>query len=262
MARQRDPRREEAFQIWKESKGSIKLKDIAERLGVADTQIRKWKSQDKWEPSKGNVTNSKRNVTNEERSPATKKRSGNPNPTNQFAKRNNAAEKYGLFSKYLPEETQEIMEAMYELSAADLVWQQLQIQYAAIIRAQQIMYVTSKEEMVKEIKKRKFDYILEPNKKSGKSFKKVVIEEEFELQFAWDRQANFLNAQSRAMSEVRNLIKQFEELAHSEDERRLKLEQMQLAIDKTKAEINRIAGESDSEDDAIDDWVEAVTADE
>lgn len=67
MARQRDPRREEAFQIWKESNGSIKLKDIAERLDVADTQIRKWKSQDKWEPSKGNVTNSKRNVTKEKK---------------------------------------------------------------------------------------------------------------------------------------------------------------------------------------------------
>ncbi|MDQ0427688.1 phage terminase small subunit [Planomicrobium stackebrandtii] len=63
MARKRDPRRDEAFEIWKKHKGDIKLKDIAERLGVLDTQIRKWKSQDKWEPSKGNVTNSKRNVT-------------------------------------------------------------------------------------------------------------------------------------------------------------------------------------------------------
>lgn len=63
MARQRDPRREEAYQIWKDSNGSKKLKDIAEELDVSDTQIRKWKSQDKWEPSKGNVTNSKSNVT-------------------------------------------------------------------------------------------------------------------------------------------------------------------------------------------------------
>lgn len=63
MARQRDPRREEAYRIWKESKGKKKLKDIAAELEVSDTQIRKWKSQDKWEPSKGNVTNSKSNVT-------------------------------------------------------------------------------------------------------------------------------------------------------------------------------------------------------
>lgn len=68
MARQRDPRRDEAFAIWKQHGGEMKLKDIAEQLGVLDTQIRKWKSQDKWEPSKGNVTNSKRNVTNQKKS--------------------------------------------------------------------------------------------------------------------------------------------------------------------------------------------------
>lgn len=67
MARKRDPRRDEAYQIWKESNGSLKLKDIAEKLGVADTQVRKWKSQDQWAGSKGNVTNSKRNVTKREK---------------------------------------------------------------------------------------------------------------------------------------------------------------------------------------------------
>lgn len=63
MPRARDPNRDKAFEIWKEKKGAIKLKDIAAELGVSDTQIRKWKSQDKWEQGKRNVTNSKRNVT-------------------------------------------------------------------------------------------------------------------------------------------------------------------------------------------------------
>ncbi|ARK28784.1 terminase small subunit [Halalkalibacter krulwichiae] len=69
MARQRDPRRDEAFEIWKKSKGEKKLKDIAAELGVSDTQVRKWKSQDKWEPAKGNVTNSKSNVTKQKNVP-------------------------------------------------------------------------------------------------------------------------------------------------------------------------------------------------
>ena len=70
MPRKRDPRRDKAFEIWKNSNGEKKLKDIAAELGVADTQIRKWKSQDKWsEKLKGNVTKSKRNVTNKKKKP-------------------------------------------------------------------------------------------------------------------------------------------------------------------------------------------------
>ncbi|MEN2467956.1 hypothetical protein AAIB49_18215, partial [Ornithinibacillus sp. JPR2-1] len=67
-----------------------------------------------------------------------------------------------------------------------------------------------------------------------------------EFQFAWDRQATFLTAQSRAMSELRNLIKQFNDLAHDDDERKLKLELMQLNIDKTKSEIDKL-GDSDKD---------------
>lgn len=79
MARQRDPRRDQAREIWMKSNGEKLLKDIAEELGVSDSQIRKWKSQDKWaEELKGNVTNAKSNVTN---------RGGAP-PGNQNAKGN------------------------------------------------------------------------------------------------------------------------------------------------------------------------------
>lgn len=65
MARQRDPRRDQAKKIWLKSDGQKLLKDIAEELGVSDSQIRKWKSQDKWDAElKGNVTIAKSNVTN------------------------------------------------------------------------------------------------------------------------------------------------------------------------------------------------------
>ncbi|NNV04685.1 phage terminase small subunit-related protein, partial [Brevibacillus sp. MCWH] len=35
MPRQRDPRRDKAFEIWKASGGEMKLKDIAAQLGVS-----------------------------------------------------------------------------------------------------------------------------------------------------------------------------------------------------------------------------------
>lgn len=66
MARKRDPRRDEAKRIWLESNGEKQLKDIASELNVSDSQIRKWKSIDKWSAElKGNVTIGKSNVTNQ-----------------------------------------------------------------------------------------------------------------------------------------------------------------------------------------------------
>lgn len=64
MARKRDPRRDEAKKIWLESNGEKQLKEIASELNVSDSQIRKWKSLDKWSAElKGNVTIIKSNVT-------------------------------------------------------------------------------------------------------------------------------------------------------------------------------------------------------
>lgn len=66
MARQRDPRRDEAKKIWLESNGEKQLKEVASELNVSDSQVRKWKSQDKWSAElKSNVTNGKSNVTNQ-----------------------------------------------------------------------------------------------------------------------------------------------------------------------------------------------------
>lgn len=68
MARQRSPDRDKAKEMYLDSKGKLKLKDIAEQLGVKDSQIRKWKSEDKWEEElKGTLSNSKSNVTNEDK---------------------------------------------------------------------------------------------------------------------------------------------------------------------------------------------------
>ncbi|WP_239256673.1 phage terminase small subunit [Listeria ilorinensis] len=67
MARKRDQRRDEAMRLWLDSAGEMKLVDIANRLGCSGSQIRKWKSQDKWsiEDNKRSVTESNSNVTNE-----------------------------------------------------------------------------------------------------------------------------------------------------------------------------------------------------
>lgn len=147
-------------------------------------------------------------------------------------KSNQNSKKHGFFSKYIPQETLELMGMLDDKNPADLIWDQIQIQYAAIIRAQQIMFVESKDEMIKELKKEK-------DSDSG-------YEVEYEFQFAWDRHATFLNAQSRAMSELRSLIKQFNDLALDDDERKLKLQLMQANINKAKAETEKISSDDNN----------------
>lgn len=66
MARARSPNRDKAKEIYLESNGDIKLIDIAKELNIKDSQVRKWKSQDKWdEELNGALPISKGNVTNE-----------------------------------------------------------------------------------------------------------------------------------------------------------------------------------------------------
>ncbi|MBB6601811.1 hypothetical protein HW432_05890 [Bacillus pumilus] len=228
MARARNPNRDKAFQLWKESEGSRLLKDIAEELGVTANTIRKWKANDKWdEEFKGSAPIEKRSA------PIRGAPKGNKNAVGNSGgapARNQNAKTHGFYSKHMPAEAFEIMQDIQAFSPVDLLWEQIQIQFTAIVRAQKIMFVESKGEMIKELKK----------KKSVVSDSADIEEEEYEFQFAWDRHATFLNAQSRAMGELRSLIKQFDNIAHETDERRLKLEQMRLNIDKTKAEVEKM----------------------
>ncbi|WBF54891.1 hypothetical protein HXV90_02990 [Lysinibacillus sp. JK80] len=250
MARARDPNRDKAFEIYREHNGDIPLKDIAKQLGKGEGTVRGWKNKDEWDKAmNGTLQSNERNVPNKVGAPKgndnAKGNRGNPNPTPKFPKRNSIAEKHGFFTKFLPEETLEIMEAMNERSPADLIWDQIQIQYAAIIRAQRIMHVESKDEMIKELKKAKYEYYPR-SKEDGGGVEKAVTEEEYEFQFAWERQAQLLTAQSRAIGELRSSIRQFVEMADQDDERRLKLKQMQLAIDKTKVEIHKLGSDEQS----------------
>jgi len=66
MARQRSPARDEAKKLYLDSNGTMKLVDIAAKLNLKDSQIRKWKSQDEWERElKGALPKTNSNVTNQ-----------------------------------------------------------------------------------------------------------------------------------------------------------------------------------------------------
>jgi len=218
----------------------MKYKDIAEKYGVSLNTVKSWKKRYGWTREKG---------AHKEKGVHTKNKRGAPvgninakgNKGGAAPKGNQNALKHGFFSKYIPQETLEIMGMLDEKSPADLIWDQIMIQYAAIIRAQQIMFVSDQDDLTKELRK----------EKNTLTENMEVSEKEYEVQFAWDKHATFLNAQSRAMSELRSLIKQFNELAHEDDERRLKLEQMRLNIEKTEAEIKELTKENDEESKVV-----------
>lgn len=257
---------DEVQKEWETTK--ITLTDLAEKYEIKLGTLKSRKSREKWsrDATKKDATKIIKVATKEKHVGAPKGNEnakgnrGNPNPTPTFPKRNSIAEKHGFFSKFLPEETLEIMEAMNERSPADLIWDQIQIQYAAIIRAQRIMHVESKDEMIKEIKKEKYGYseveTTDENGKTSSKYERTLDEVEYNFQFAWERQAQLLTAQSRAIGELRSSIRQFVEMADADDERRLKLEKMQLDIDKTKVEIENIEGGRKNQ--ASEDWVAAL----
>ncbi|BFL93013.1 TPA: helix-turn-helix domain-containing protein [Clostridioides difficile] len=198
----------------------MKQKEISAKYDISLNTLKSWIKRYNW--------------ANEKKKGAPKNKRGAPignkNATGPPGNKN--AEKFGFFSKYLPEETQDLINEIKDKDKFDILWEQITIQYAAIIRAQKIMYVKDKEEMIKELKKYE----------STENGEKI----EYEFQFAWDRQASFLNAQSRAMSELRSLIKQYDEMIHKDWN--LATEEQKTRVEKLKCEVDNL-----SKDDIGDD---------
>ena len=182
MARVPDKRIEHAKVMY--LKGQ-KLVEIASQLNLPEGTVRRWKCTHKWDSERSDKK-SERSERKKGGQPGNKNATGGP-PGNKNA------EKYGFFSKYLPEETREIFNAIEAADPLDLLWHQIQIAYAAIIRAQRIAYV--KDQQDKTIEK--------VEEKKGK-----IIGERWEVQQAWDKKNEFLKAQARAQSEHRAMIKQ------------------------------------------------------
>ena len=223
MPRAPDPRVEEAKELFDQG---MKLIDIAKQLSVSEGTVRSWKSRYKW----GNATLQKKKRN------AAKHRGGQPGNKNAVGhgapKKNKNAEKHGFFSKYLPEETISIIRDIDEQDPLDILWGNIQLAYAAIVRAQQIMYVQDKEDLTEE-HTGSFD--------NGDTYN---------YQQAWDKQATFLKAQARAQAELRSLIKQYDELLHRNWD--LASEEQRMRIEHLRAKTEQIKG---SDQNPIEDKV-------
>lgn len=186
---------------YEDYKSGMKRKDIAAKYQVSINTVKSWK-QRHWNKKEGAPPKKKKGapLRNKNASGRTPKKDENQN-----------AKKHGLFAKWLPDEVNQIIGEMPE-DPLDILWANIQLQLAAIVRAQNIMFVSDKDDKTKEI----------------------TLEGEavaYDVQQAWDKQANFMTAQSRAMKTLESMIKRYDEMLH---------QNWELASEEQKARLGLI----------------------
>jgi protein YqaS len=223
LGRARDPNRDKAFEIYSEHNGNIELIEIAERLGVSAGTVRGWKSKDKWEPKiKG--TFQKKNTERSKKPRGAPK--GSKNALGHGAPKGNTnALKHGLFAKYLPQEVYEIAQELSEKQPIDILWENITLTYANLLHAQRILYVQDVDDTT--------SVLIATTAKGGASY---------EIHTSWDKQGKALAAIARVQTELRGMIKTYDELTRSP----LVTEEQRLRIENLKAQLG-----SNDEDDTV-----------
>lgn len=242
--------KDKAFKLFEESNGHITSQKIADELGIKLSKVKYWRSKYKWKDkinrSRGAPVGNKNAIGN--------KGGGAPKGNlNNF--------KHGMYideskfssknflAKYIPAATKNIIGEIEAagLSSLDILWMNITTQLAAIIRSQKIMHVKSKNDLTKELRRSKEK---SNSKDTGKTASNSSEKEyEYELQFAWDKQATFLQAQSRAMKTLESLIASYEKLLHANWE--LATEEQRTRIEVLKS---KIVNNEQSKEDKIDSY--------
>ena len=211
----------------------MKYKDIAEKYGVSLNTVKSWKKRYGWHREKG-CTQIKRVHKN------CISQIGNRNATGPPGNRN--AEKYGFYSKFLPEDTKEIV--FHDEDPLDVLWVQIRFAHAALIRAQQIAYVESQKDKTVDV----------ISTTTGDAIESTTLA----IQQAWDKQENFMKAQSHAQATLAKLIRQYDEMLHERGD--LASEEQRARIMKLTAETEQIKAAKADESADFGDWKAAVIA--
>jgi putative ATPase subunit of terminase (gpP-like) len=204
----------------KDYKKFLPYKDIAEKYGVSIETVKSWRKRYGWKRAKTK--------------PKPKKKIGAPFG-NKNAMGNSGgppvgsqnALKHGLFAKYLPLDMISVIEDIETITPIEILWGNICIKYAAIIRAQKIMFIES-ENADKQI-----ESVTQTVEESDQFGNTKRIEKHVDTITADIRMEKFLKAQSRAMDTLARLIKQYDELCKSE----LATEEQKARIAKLKNEV-------------------------
>lgn len=162
-------------------------------------------------------------------------------------KKNKNSEKHGLYSRHLPRETLEIMNDITDINPLEILWTNIKMQFASIIRAQKIMFVGDKDDHT--------------TFKTGEQHGMESSGVQYDIHASWDKQASFMNSLSRSMGELRNMLKQYVELSNYDDDRLMEIKRMQSIIDKNNAEVEKMGKDAGTdapmEITIVDKWADS-----
>ncbi|EME8091403.1 small subunit of terminase [Enterococcus faecium] len=264
MARKRDPRRDEAKKIWLESNGEKQLKEIASELNVSDSQIRKWKSQDKWSAElKSNVTNGKSNVTNQGGAPIgnqnAKGNKGNSRASPPVGNKNalKTGEYETIFFETLSDEEKDIYSSLND-DPSFVLSEEIRLlkirQFRMMKRIQQAEAGLNDEEVERLQQLRK---IKTPIEKNGKKLEiKREVMQDVQISRKTHRKIDDIlsieDSLTRISNQLAKAIKQMNELYMNE----YRTDLIKAQTDKIQAETNEIGGNNSGEE--IEEWKQAV----
>ena len=264
MARKRDPRRDEAKKIWLDSNGKKVLKDLAKELNVSDSQIRKWKSIDKWSAElKGNVTNAKGNVTNRGGAPFGNQNAvgnkGNSRASPPLGNKNaiKTGEYEIIFADMLSDEEKDIYSNLND-DPFFILDEEIRIlkirQYRMLKRIKDAEAGLNDEEVERLQQLRK---VKEPSVIDGKmvTVKREVLKDVQVTRKTFRKLDDILaieDALTRVSNQLIKAIKQQKELLSTDKKSLL----MEAQIEKIKLETDKLSGGSSN--DEADSWKQAV----
>lgn len=205
-------KQEEAF---KDYQAGMRYADIAKKYNVSPSTVKTWKRRywaDAPLPSRP------------KRVAKPKKLSSGVPPGTQNAL------KTGLFAKYLPEDVLHIVLEIDKSNPIEILWGNICIKYAQILKAQQIMHVKDASDSKRLVSK---STTIANSAMTGKQTSATVTEEEIAAEM---RMASFMNAESKAMLALTKMIKQYDELCRGP----LATEEQKARLDKLKAEVAEI----------------------
>lgn len=198
----------------KDYEAGMKYKDIATKHGVSINTVKSWQRRHKWSRDKKGAPKTPRGAPK-----------GNKNADGHGAPKGNTnALKHGLFAKYLPQEVYEIAQELTDKQPIDILWENITLTYANLLHAQRILFVRDIEDT---------STFVTSTGKAGTGY---------EHHTAWDKQSKALAAIARAQSELKGMIKTYDELTRSP----LVTEEQRLRIDNLKAQLG-----SNDEDDTV-----------
>lgn len=190
----------------KDYEAGMKYKDIATKHDVSINTVKSWQRRHNWTRIKKGAPKNPRGAPK-----------GNKNAVGHGAPEGSQnALKHGLFAKYLPQEVYEIAQELSEKQPIDILWENITLTYANLLHAQRILFVQDVEDS---------DTFITSEGKAGTGY---------EHHTAWDKQGKALAAIARAQSELKSMIKTYDELTRSPlvtEEQRQRIELLKIKIE-------------------------------